>query len=128
MRFAMPYYSSSFHANNKIINSIAWPISLDQPGNAAHVTLNLDVAFELIQVRTGVNGLKPLHRGVQPTGTMEAVSAEARQVLQSARGEEGEKKRKNAELIRDNLKKAWEEGGEGLESMRRFLRDASKNA
>lgn len=122
------HYPSSSHETNKTINSIAWPISIDQPGNAAHLTLNLDVAFELIQVRTGVHGLKPLYRGVQPTGTVEAVAAEARQVLQRAKGEEGQRKRKNAELIRDNLKAAWEEGGEGLESMRQFLQDTSKHA
>ncbi|KAF8227378.1 UDP-Glycosyltransferase/glycogen phosphorylase, partial [Tricholoma matsutake] len=105
---------------------IAWPISLDQPANAAYLTLTLDVAFELIQVRTGESGLRPLYRGVQATGTPDAVASEARHVLQSARGEEGKKKRRNAEVLRDNLRKAWEEDGEGMINLRRFLRDSSK--
>jgi hypothetical protein len=61
---------------------------------------------------------------VQPTGTLDAVASEAKHVLQSARGEEGARKRRNAEVLRDNLKKAWEE--EGLVNLRRLLRDASK--
>lgn len=105
---------------------ITWPIAADQPANAAYLTLTLDVAFELIQVRTGESGLRPLYRGVQPTGTLDAVASEARHVLQSARGEEGEKKRRNAEVIRNNLKQAWEEDGEGLTDLRRLLRDALK--
>ena len=33
---------------------IVWPISADQPLNAIHLSENLDVAFELIEVRHGV--------------------------------------------------------------------------
>ena len=98
----------------------------DQPAHAAYLTITLDVAYELIQVRTGESGLKPLYRGVQPTGTLDAIVSEARAVLQSARGDEGKRKRRNAEVMRDKLKKAWEEDGEGLVSFRRFLRDTSK--
>lgn len=104
------------------ITRIAWPLDGDQPPNAAHLTLSLDVAFEMIEVRTGL-GLKPLYRGARPTGTIEAVTAEARDVLQRARGPEGERKRRNAEAIRYNWKNVWEEGGDALKDLRRMLTD-----
>jgi hypothetical protein len=101
---------------------IAWPLDADQPGNAAYITLSLDVAFELVEVRTGT-GLKPLYRGVKPTGTVEAVASEARTILQKARGAEGMRKRRNAESLRDKWKKEWEEGGDALKNLRVFLAD-----
>ncbi|KAF8518320.1 UDP-Glycosyltransferase/glycogen phosphorylase [Gautieria morchelliformis] len=109
------------------IPMIAWPLDADQPVNAAHLTLNLDVAFQMVEVRTGP-GLKPLYRGVHPTGTNEAVAAEARSILQKARGPEGERKRRNAESMRYKWKKEWEEGGEALSNLRRFLADSSSNS
>jgi hypothetical protein len=87
--------------------------------------MTLDVAFELIQVRSGESGLKPLCRGVQAKGTPEAVVAEVKDMLRRARGEEGARKRRNAEVMRDKLRMAWEEGGEALESVRRLGRLAS---
>jgi hypothetical protein len=53
----------------------------------------LDVAFKLIEVRSGKHGLKPLYRGAQAKGTPEALVAELKDVLQMARGEEGARKR-----------------------------------
>ena len=102
------------------ITRIAWPIDADQPPNAAYLTLNLEVAFELTEVRTGP-GLKPLHRGVQPTGTIEAVTAELRSVFQMAWGPEGEQKRRNAHSMRDEWKKEWQEGGDALRNLRNLL-------
>ena len=56
---------------------ICWPFSADQPLNAMHITENLDIAYELLEVRTGP-GLKPVHRtGKAPVGTLDAVRAEA---------------------------------------------------
>ncbi|KAF8509037.1 hypothetical protein JB92DRAFT_3188895, partial [Gautieria morchelliformis] len=80
------------------IPMIAWPLNADQPPNAIHLALGIDVAFEMLEVRTG-HGLKPLYRGVHPTGTIEAVTAEAHDILQRAHGHEGERKRRNAESI-----------------------------
>ena len=77
----------------------------------------------MVEVRTEEEGLKPLYRGVTPTGTDEAVAAEARTIIRNARGPEGEKKRQNAELIRDKWRKEWEEGGDALTELRRLLRD-----
>ncbi|KAF8575272.1 glycosyltransferase family 1 protein [Ramaria rubella] len=101
---------------------IAWPIGADQPLIAAQLTLDLDAAFELIEVRTG-QGLRPLYRGVTPKGTVEAVAAEARDIIQRARGPEGTRKRKNAETLRANLRADWEDEGTALRDLRRFLSD-----
>jgi len=100
----------------------------DQPGNAAYISLSLDVAFELIQVRTGVEGLKRLHRGGSPpVGTCESVAAEARDVLQRMKGSEGDRKRRNAAVVREKLSRAWKNGGDGLQEFKRLLRDATKD-
>ena len=101
---------------------IGWPLDADQPANAAHITLNLDIAFEMIEVRTGP-GLKPLHRGGRPTGTIEAVISEVRSVLQRARGPEGDRKRRNAESMGEKWKKEWEEGGDARMNLKKFLTD-----
>ena len=60
---------------------ITWPLDVDQPGTSAYLTLTLDVAFELVEVRTGL-GLRPLRRGVQPTGTDVAIAAEICHLLE----------------------------------------------
>jgi hypothetical protein len=91
-----------------------------------HLTLNLDVAFELIEVRTSEVGRRPMYRGTQAKGTPEAVIAEAKKVLKMVRGAEGARKRRNAEAMRDKLRMAWEEGGEALEDMRRVLHRVSE--
>jgi hypothetical protein len=118
--FIVGHYYDDLHV---FIPRIVWPLEGDQPGNAAHLTLSLDVAFELVEVR----GAKPLYRGVQPAGTIEAVAAEARNILKQARGPEGEQKRRNAESMRHKWKKEWEESGEALSNLKRFLTDISHN-
>ena len=102
---------------------IAWPITFDEPANAALMSLSLDVAFELIQVRTGVHGLKPAYRcgGIKPTGTADGVAAELENVLNRMRGEEGERKRKAAEMVRERFRQGWEEGGAASKDFRRLL-------
>ncbi|KAF8508322.1 hypothetical protein JB92DRAFT_2832415 [Gautieria morchelliformis] len=45
-----------------------------------------------------------------------------------ARGPEGERKRRNAESMRYKWKKEWEEGGEALNDLRRFLADSSSDS
>ncbi|KAF8583175.1 glycosyltransferase family 1 protein [Ramaria rubella] len=104
------------------IPMIAWPLDADQPINAAYLTLTLDVAFEMIEVRTGY-GLKPLRRGVTPAGTVEAVEKEARDIILRLRGPEGVRKRKNAELLRDKFRGEWEEGGDARKNLQRFLNE-----
>ena len=71
--------------------------------------------------------MKPLHRGGSPPiGTRESVVAEARDVLRRMKEAEGDRKRRNAEIIRDKLSSAWQNGGDGHEDFRRLLRDATK--
>jgi hypothetical protein len=82
----------------------------------------------LIQVRTGIEGLKRLHRGGSPpVGTCKSVVAEARDVLRRIKGSEGDRKRKNAEVVRDKFSRAWKNAGDGLEDFKRILRDTMKD-
>ena len=76
----------------------------------------------MVEVRSGP-GLKPLYRGARPLGTIEAITAEARSVLEKARGPEGDRKRRNAQAMRRKWKKEWEEGGDALINLRKFLTD-----
>ena len=80
------------------------------------------MAFELLEVRTGY-GLKPLSRGVRPTGTLEAVAAEARDILKRTRGPEGDRKRRNVEAISNMWKAEWKEGGGALKQLKQFVND-----
>jgi hypothetical protein len=123
----MKRWRELFANRYEIRRRIAWPLVFDQPGNAAHISLSLDVAFELIQVRTGIEGLKCLRRGGIPVGTCGSVAAEARDVLQRMKGSEGDRKRRNAEVVRDKLSRAWGNTGDGLEDFKRLLRDATKD-
>jgi len=100
---------------------ICWPITADQPAAAAHLTENLNVAFELYQVRTG-DGLKPLARnGLAAEGTREAVGIEIRQTIDLCRGEKGQVKRSNAEQLKVKFGKAWEDDGTARQEIRKVL-------
>ncbi|KIJ36596.1 glycosyltransferase family 1 protein, partial [Sphaerobolus stellatus SS14] len=100
---------------------IAWLILGDQPDNAALLSIKLCVAYQLTEARTGDAGLKALKRGVQPTGTIQALEREAREILEKARGPDGKIKRCNAQVIKEKMKAAWEENGEALTEIRRLL-------
>ena len=96
---------------------ICWPFNADQPANAAHLVDNLDVAYELMEVRTG-DGLKPIFRnGKVATGTLEAVREEALRVLDNAFSADGERKRANLIKLRDAINDSWKEGGIARNSM-----------
>jgi len=93
---------------------ITWLLDVDQPGTSAYLTLMMDVAFELVEVRTGL-GLRPLHRGVRPTGTDKAVAAEMRHLLEHlVCGDEWQRKRRNAQAGRDKFDGHWYKGGAGV--------------
>ncbi|GJE88818.1 glycosyltransferase family 1 protein [Phanerochaete sordida] len=90
---------------------ICWPFSADQPLNAMHITENLDIAYELFEVRTGP-GLKPVHRtGKAPVGTLDAVRAEAAAVLARAFGDDGAQKRERVRRLREAMLEPWQPGG-----------------
>lgn len=82
-----------------------------------HLSHNLDVAYELIEVRTG-EGLKPLLRnGRVPVGTLDAVRKEAAEVLENAFLADGERKRANMKKLREQVLGGWKEGGSAATSM-----------
>ncbi|KIM38975.1 glycosyltransferase family 1 protein [Hebeloma cylindrosporum] len=104
------------------IPMICWPFAADQPTTTAHISCNLKVAFELVEIRTGPDGSQPLLRnGRAPKGTPEAVGKEFREVIDACRGEEGKELRRNAEEMKRKFEKAWEEGGEAKQALSAFL-------
>jgi hypothetical protein len=43
------------------------------------------------------------------------------------KGSEGDRRRRNAEALRDKLSRAWKDAGDGLEDFKSLLGDATKN-
>ena len=75
------------------------------------MTDNLQIAYELLEVRSG-DGLKPIYRtGYTPKGTVEAVKAEARESFAKAFGEDGAQKRARLQELRNKVTSEWEDGG-----------------
>ncbi|KAI8996244.1 hypothetical protein BD414DRAFT_558148 [Trametes punicea] len=97
---------------------IVWPVTADQPTNAVHLTEDVEVAYELLEVRNGT-GLGPICRtGRALVGTVDAVRDEVRGVLARAFGRDGGAKRARVCALRERLVDAWaveEEEGEGEE-------------
>ncbi|KAI0327385.1 UDP-Glycosyltransferase/glycogen phosphorylase [Cubamyces sp. BRFM 1775] len=91
---------------------IVWPIAVDQATNAVHLTHNLNIAYELLEVRHG-HGLGPIHRMPKKklVGTIDAVRDELTDVLVQAFGEDGAAKRARLEGLQRALREAWGEKG-----------------
>ncbi|GJJ10981.1 hypothetical protein Clacol_005210 [Clathrus columnatus] len=104
------------------LTEIIWPLQADQPYNAMNLTLNLKVAYQLLEVRID-HSLKPLYRGYKPKGAKEAIDTEFRQVLTDAFGFDGDTKRKSAFDISKRLRKTWGERGEAMVELRRMLQE-----
>ncbi|KAI0371038.1 UDP-Glycosyltransferase/glycogen phosphorylase [Pilatotrama ljubarskyi] len=103
------------------VPQILWPFLADQPLNAIHMSETLQIAYELIEVRTGA-GLKPIYRnGRVPVGTIEALKEEVRDVLLKAFGEDGAKKRERLLALRERVIHEWDEGGASLRDVTAFL-------
>lgn len=101
--------------------SIAWPFQADQPANAVSLTEKHDVAYELFEVRIG-NGLKTIYRtGKTPVGTLDALRAEAHEVLDKAFGEDGARKRANMKELQAKVHSAWDKGGSADVDMEKLL-------
>ena len=104
------------------VHRICWPYAGDQPTTSAHLTCNLKVAFELIEVRTGPDGLKPMLRnGLAAKGTREAAGKEFREVIDACRGKQGDELRGNAQEMKRKFEKAWEDDGEAKRELKEFL-------
>ncbi|KAI1785433.1 UDP-Glycosyltransferase/glycogen phosphorylase [Ganoderma leucocontextum] len=103
------------------VSQIVWPFGSDQPLNAILVSEKLQIGYELLEVRSG-NGLKPICRnGRVPTGTVDAVKAEMREVLGKAFGEDGEKKRARLAQVKKAVLAEWEDGGASKRDVVAFL-------
>ncbi|KAJ8472808.1 hypothetical protein ONZ51_g8264 [Trametes cubensis] len=105
---------------------IVWPIAVDQATNAVHLTYNLNIAYELLQVRHG-HGLGPIHRmpGKKLLGTVDAVRDELRDVLVQAFGADGAAKRARLEILQETLHGAWGEKGIARAETEAFLDSVS---
>ncbi|KAF5311788.1 hypothetical protein D9619_003782 [Psilocybe cf. subviscida] len=102
---------------------IAWPFMGDQPHNAAHLSENLKAAIELVEVRTGEHGLKPLRRnGRAAKGTRAAVHEEFLGVIEDIRGAKGAELRATVESLSGEYAKAWDEEGDAKLELQAFLK------
>ncbi|KAI0821609.1 UDP-Glycosyltransferase/glycogen phosphorylase [Trametes gibbosa] len=102
---------------------IVWPITADQPLNAIYLSEEANVAYELVEVRHGA-GLGRIHRnGRTPVGTIDAVKAEARAVLDKAFGADGAEKRARLQVMRKTLEAAWAEDGVARREVAAFLEE-----
>ncbi|KAI0371040.1 UDP-Glycosyltransferase/glycogen phosphorylase [Pilatotrama ljubarskyi] len=118
----------SHGGQNSVIESVAagvplilWPFGGDQPVNAIHISEQLQVGYELIEVRTG-HGLHPIYRnGRKPAGTIDVLKSEAREVLTKAYGQDGAEKRERLQKLTESVLREWEEGGAALRDATAFL-------
>lgn len=103
------------------LHRICWPIAADQPLNTIHLVENLDVAYELLEVRNG-EGLKPIYRtGRSVSGTLDSLRAEVHNVLDKAFGEDGARKRSNVRRLKDASSRLWNDNGPARRAAEEFL-------
>ena len=118
----MRFFNLTIKCWHLLFRRICWPFNLDQPVGAAHLTENLNVAFELFQVRTGEGLNLPIHRnGLTPQGTRAAVGVEIRQTIDLCHSEKGWELTRNAEKFRATFRNAWEEDDAARREIRNFL-------
>ncbi|KAH9476163.1 UDP-glycosyltransferase 84A1 [Psilocybe cubensis] len=102
---------------------ICWPAGADQPIAAQQIESVLKVGIELIEVRLGEEGMKPLLRnGRKAQGTRKAVGKEFRDVLDLCRSEEGEDLRKNVLAIKAQFSECWGPTGASRREYESFLK------
>jgi hypothetical protein len=64
----------------------------------------------------------PIYRnGLTPAGTREAVGIEVRQTIDLCLSEKGQEVRSNAEKLKVEFAKAWEEDGAARREIRKFI-------
>lgn len=98
-----------------------WPIDADQPMNAIYLADDINVAYELIEVRGGCGLGKIFRNGRTPVGTVDAVKEEMRNVLGRAFGSDGAEKRARLQSLRKKLQAAWDEDGVARREVSAFL-------
>ena len=59
--------------------------------------------------------------GITPVGSREAVGIEVRETIDLCRGEKGKEIRSNAEKLKVEFAKAWEEDGAARQEIRKFI-------
>lgn len=90
--------------------------------NTIHATDNHDIAYELVEVRTGEHATKPIYRtGRVPVASLDAVRNEAKDILEKALGEDGERKRANITRLRDAIAAESAEDGPSSRALEDFL-------
>lgn len=99
---------------------IAWPFGAEQALNACQSRDNLNIAYELFEVRCG-NALKVHRTGKTHAGTVESVRAEAAEVFDLAFSADGEKKRKNILKLKEAAEQAWAVDGKGRQQFEDLL-------
>ncbi|KAG8996339.1 hypothetical protein FRB94_008385 [Tulasnella sp. JGI-2019a] len=113
--------NSMFESIGAGVLNVFWPFEADQPIHSTYMSQVLDCSWELIQVRTG-EGAQPPARGGKVEGTPAAVTAELKQILSEIKGEVGERKRKNLQVVRQQTFDALAEGGEVRKDMHALLK------
>lgn len=115
-------YNSLIESVLQNVPMIGWPLGADQPANVAHMTVNLNIAYEILEARSGF-GLNPMYRGITPKGTLEALEEEVRTILQKAFGEDGRQKRENIRQLKEKIKAGWREDGDSSVDLKKFIKD-----
>ncbi|OJT07393.1 UDP-glycosyltransferase 87A1 [Trametes pubescens] len=114
-------FNSTLEAIHAGVPLICWPFLGDQPVNTIVLAETHQVAYELLEVRTG-QGLRPIFRtGKAPTGTLDAVRAEARDVLARAFGEDGAQRRARLLALKERVNESWAEGGASRKDVGAFI-------
>ena len=91
--------------------------------NATYLSEDLEVAYELIEVRNGTGAGKIYRNGRVPIATVDAVKVEMNEILDRAFGDDGKRKRENLQRLREVLREAWSEGGVAKREVEAFLDD-----
>ncbi|KAF9073099.1 hypothetical protein BDP27DRAFT_1289599 [Rhodocollybia butyracea] len=89
------------------VPQIFWPFQADQPYNALRMT-HIKAGFELVEVRTGVDGTRiPYKCKELPAFTDASCKAEIEDLVDRLRGNEGFIVRENFEAMADEIGQAW---------------------
>jgi hypothetical protein len=105
----------TFESLSQGVPVIGWPGIGDQAPHALWMSEVLDTGFELVQIRDGPVKGKAYRggpNGTEITGTDEAIAKEIDAVLDALMGEEGKRKRENAQRVKRLIWDAHQQGGQ----------------